>query len=1218
MDSTPRGTALRPRARGAARYRLEAQLGAGGMGVIYRAYDQLAQREVAYKRLTVERESQRPLRTALFQREYDTLRRLPHPNIVEVFDYGEDESGPFYAMELLGGSDLTTLAPLPPQEACRVMRDVASALALVHARRLLYRDVSPNNVRLTADGKAKLLDFGAVAPFGRPRELVGTAAFLAPECLGDRALDQRSDLFALGALLYWTLTGYVAIDARTLDERIARGYAPPPPPSVYVRGISRALDELVLALLAADPAERPLSAAYVIDRLTSAAELLPEADERRVAESYLAHPPLCGRDATLATLGEAIDGALAGAGRAVLIEGEPGLGRTALLDAAAARAQLAGAVVLRARGDGNAAPFHVARILVEAISVLYPDLETEARTPSSIMIERPDASGAVKDAVANAGRHAKVIASIQDALREVSLRAPVVLVVDDAQRADEESVSTLAALTRSLGAMRLSMVVGGLAGQTGHGGVAYTALANAATRVPLAPLEARDVRELVLTLFGGAPNTVPLSQWLHTESGGNPATLLDLTRLLLSRGLVRYTLGTFTLPYAISDDLDRDALRTAALARLGDLSGDVAKVAGALALHERTLTVAQLAAAVELPLPALLRAVEALVRRGVAISGEEGVGFVGESLRVALAATLEEGVRRALHRALGRALLAHPSEQVDLRIEASQHLLAAGDEDEALDLVVGHVHKSLFGTVAGRWSAYLEEALAVALRRGRSKEQRLSLLLPIAAGGFHGGMASHARHIDTAIAWTADVCGMSLGKRLRPYVGGTLALLIGILYGAIRRLRTPARDRLGSVSLMIGYFVGLVCDAVAMATLLNDGPAARRYVNQLAPLDALPRTTPGGAMHLFCVATADLAEGRPDRATHRYAQVLAVLHKPLKGFEHAQPILYLGALNGRALSEAALGNLEALALADALGTDAFFATHAAVVRTCYHANRGEREQADLHQERAALLALRGGTSFSAAMTLDQTNAYTAALCEDAIGLVQAIAGLERAGDAAPMLRTYAAICEAWLEHVRGRSAHALELMEAVIDTPEASGLITRVINRALHARLLSAAGNHARAIEVCTAQMAQPEQQGEQTPAMRYLQRQLAIAEAGVGRFAQASERAEAQLALALPLGNPFEIGACHRDRARIALVAGDGPTFEAHLAAMEAAFRATKNPCLMAQVDALVAAAVQAGVRTEVRVIRSIPPRRPRDDLSDEQTFVASLPPAGREKKAT
>src|ERR1044071_8003004 len=111
------------------RYQLEAEIARGGMGAVYRAYDRLAEREVAYKRLLAPDARARARFAALFQREYNTLAQLAHPAIVEVYEYGFDEQGPFYTMELLDGHGLVDLAPLPVREVCRVLRDTASALA---------------------------------------------------------------------------------------------------------------------------------------------------------------------------------------------------------------------------------------------------------------------------------------------------------------------------------------------------------------------------------------------------------------------------------------------------------------------------------------------------------------------------------------------------------------------------------------------------------------------------------------------------------------------------------------------------------------------------------------------------------------------------------------------------------------------------------------------------------------------------------------------------------------------------------------------------------------------------------------------------------------------------------------------------------------------------------------------------------------------------------
>jgi eukaryotic-like serine/threonine-protein kinase len=178
------------------RYLLLDQIGAGGTGVVHRARDDISGNTVALKQLHAPKAKpaqQRQLE-ALFELEYHTLVRLKHPRIIEVYDYGLCDEGPYYTMELLDGSDLHSLAPLPYRQACRYLRDVASSLALLHARRLVHRDVTVRNVRLTADGRAKLIDFGgsrrlecprcwsARRPASRPKACASCRSTNAPIC----------------------------------------------------------------------------------------------------------------------------------------------------------------------------------------------------------------------------------------------------------------------------------------------------------------------------------------------------------------------------------------------------------------------------------------------------------------------------------------------------------------------------------------------------------------------------------------------------------------------------------------------------------------------------------------------------------------------------------------------------------------------------------------------------------------------------------------------------------------------------------------------------------------------------------------------------------------------------------------------------------------------------------------------------------------------------
>jgi len=181
------------------------------MAQVYAVIDAATGRRLALKRLS---SGATASMAALFEREYQTLAGLKHPCIVGVYDYGADARGPYYSMELIEGGDLSKSAPMHWRATCRVLRDAASLLGLLHARHLLHRDLSPRNFLRGLDGTLKLIDFGALAPFGTSTEVVGTPPFVAPEALRLQPLDQRLDVFGLGALAYWLLTGTHAFAAR--------------------------------------------------------------------------------------------------------------------------------------------------------------------------------------------------------------------------------------------------------------------------------------------------------------------------------------------------------------------------------------------------------------------------------------------------------------------------------------------------------------------------------------------------------------------------------------------------------------------------------------------------------------------------------------------------------------------------------------------------------------------------------------------------------------------------------------------------------------------------------------------------------------------------------------------------------------------------------------------------------------------------------------------
>ncbi len=265
-------------ARQLGQYMLQEKIGEGGMGVVYRATHAMLRRPSAVKLLSKERASEADL--LRFEREVQLTSRLAHPNTVSIFDYGRTADGVFYyAMEYLDGMDLDrlirTAGPLEPARAIHIMAQVCGALAEAHALGLIHRDIKPANIVLTerADEPdiVKVVDFGLVRTVDRSQgvsdfnaAIVGTPLYMAPEAVtAPDTLDARADLYAVGAVAYFLLTGRAVFEAGTVIEMCSKHMweQPVSPSEKLGKSLSPDLETLVLTCLAKDREARPSSAA---------------------------------------------------------------------------------------------------------------------------------------------------------------------------------------------------------------------------------------------------------------------------------------------------------------------------------------------------------------------------------------------------------------------------------------------------------------------------------------------------------------------------------------------------------------------------------------------------------------------------------------------------------------------------------------------------------------------------------------------------------------------------------------------------------------------------------------------------------------------------------------------------------------------------------------------------------------------------------------------
>ncbi|MBW3601217.1 MAG: Stk1 family PASTA domain-containing Ser/Thr kinase [Actinobacteria bacterium] len=265
-ETTPLGSADRRVLAG--RYALRGPLGTGGMAEVHLGHDRVLERDVAIK-VMHDHHAQDPTFVARFRREAQAAARLSHPNVVAVYDTGEDDGRPFIVMEYVAGpsvADLLAGGDVPPDRAVEIADEAARGLHYAHDRGLVHRDVKPGNILVADDGRVKVADFGIARAVSsetltQTATVLGTAAYIAPEQARGDPVDRRTDVYALGCVLYEMLTGRQPFGG---ESAVAVAYQhisqPPTPPSQLDPSLSEDLEAVVLKAMAKDPADRYQSA----------------------------------------------------------------------------------------------------------------------------------------------------------------------------------------------------------------------------------------------------------------------------------------------------------------------------------------------------------------------------------------------------------------------------------------------------------------------------------------------------------------------------------------------------------------------------------------------------------------------------------------------------------------------------------------------------------------------------------------------------------------------------------------------------------------------------------------------------------------------------------------------------------------------------------------------------------------------------------------------
>ncbi len=659
-----------------------------------------------------------------FQLEYDILARMDHPGVLRVFEIGDHEGQPYIVMEFIDGMEVGAaieawMEDAPADRFARarvVLVAVAKALEYVHGQGLVHRDVTPSNIMLLEDGSIRLMDFGVVKEPGADLttvgEVVGTAAYIAPEQINGTRVDSRTDLYSLGAVLYMMLTGRRPFTARTLAGYLEKHlHRPVRPPRELVPTLPKYLDDVCVRLLSKDPA----------DRFGSASHLLHALDEPAASDALLDagswDPGVIGRAGELAQVREAVARLASGTGGLLVLEASYGMGRSALATEAVAQAKRFGILTTLGRST-------------------TPDQRAfeSYREPYEALLD--DSSGPTALAVAFGERKAgeatlekwRVFSAFKSLLER---QGPHLLVLDDLDRADRGSIEMTEYLVRNLVGEAGGPLLIVVTREPAVGGDVLRELLNGdATGVEselirLGPLAVGAVEELLLSLVRDEPRVRMMAKRLHREGEGVPFFIREMLRGLIEQGVIERgpdgSRGRITLDIkAIAESTlpVPSSIRDAIKERVAPLSPAAQTLMGVLAVARAEMDADLLSLTSLLETELIMSGISELIEAGLVrerqVGETERFELSQNRLRDVVIEDLPLQTRQRIHCRIGEGLERIHRRRVDYVVESLAHHFEQGEvASKAYPYLIKAADKLMQRTFVREALEYLERALRI-------------------------------------------------------------------------------------------------------------------------------------------------------------------------------------------------------------------------------------------------------------------------------------------------------------------------------------------------------------------------------------------------------------------------------------------------------------------------------------------------------------------------
>lgn len=655
------------------RYLIAEEIGVGGMGIVYKAYDRLSQTWVALKSLSIPVNLLSDASTETATRylrhlaeEFQTLSRLRHPNIISVLDFGFSDIGqPFLTMTLLEESAdiIEACANRPLEEKISFVLRLLQALAYLHRRGIVHRDLKPENI-LIADGEVRLLDFGLSALRGQIVEPQGTIVYLAPEVFDGKQIQETVDLYSVGVLLYQLLTGAVPFSATTPEALIEKIKFQSPNFDV----LPEQIQQVIRQLLAKHPRDRYPTAYDAILALSAAFGLSQPIETRAIRESYLQTASFVGRRTELERLNTALEYTRRQQGNVWLIGGRSGVGKSRLINELRINALVQRFTILRGQAvNSGRLPFQMWR---DAIRRLLLDTSTSAAEASILKEIIPDVAELINKHVPDIRSlegppaQQRLVQTIVNLFRRIE--KPTLLILEDLHWVVED-LELLEQITNIVETLPL-MIVGSYRSEEQRD--LPLNFHNAHT-ILLESFNRQEIAEMSKGMLGVSAVKEDFVSLLERETEGNAFFLVEVVRALADEVGTLHDIDNMPLPAHISPGGLVEVIQR----RLKHVPQDARRFLAYAAVAGRRLDVKLLTAAMNVNQSQVNRWLLACDDAAVMEMQENQWRFTHDKLRETLLRELTAEQRRQINHTLATTLehLYEPSEASDALLAEYWH-----------------------------------------------------------------------------------------------------------------------------------------------------------------------------------------------------------------------------------------------------------------------------------------------------------------------------------------------------------------------------------------------------------------------------------------------------------------------------------------------------------------------------------------------------------------